>query len=53
MSAPTEKFLEVIPLGGFGEIGKNMLALRYEDEMIIVDGGMAFPDSNQIGRAHV
>ena len=49
MSAPTEKFLEVIPLGGFGEIGKNMLALRYEDEMIIVDGGMAFPDSNQPG----
>ncbi|MFN3266658.1 MAG: ribonuclease J [Deinococcales bacterium] len=44
-----QKHLEVIPLGGFGEIGKNMLVFRYEGEILVVDGGMAFPDSNQPG----
>jgi ribonuclease J len=43
------KHLEIIPLGGFGEIGKNMLAFRYEDEILVVDGGMAFPSSTQPG----
>lgn len=32
-----------------GEIGKNMYAFRYEDEIIVVDGGMAFPDSHMPG----
>jgi ribonuclease J len=44
-----QKHLEVIPLGGFGEIGKNMMAFRFDDEMIVIDGGLAFPDSNQPG----
>ena len=44
-----QKHLEVIPLGGFGEIGKNMMVFRYEQEILVVDGGMAFPDSNQPG----
>lgn len=41
--------LEVIPLGGMGEIGKNMFAFRFGDEIMIVDGGLAFPDSLQPG----
>jgi ribonuclease J len=43
------KHLDVIPLGGLGEIGKNMMCFRYDDEIIVVDGGLAFPDSNQPG----
>lgn len=45
----TEKHVEVIPLGGMGEIGKNMFAFRYADEIMIVDGGLAFPDSYMPG----
>ncbi|ADV68923.1 ribonuclease J [Deinococcus maricopensis] len=41
--------LEVIPLGGMGEIGKNILAYRYGDEILLVDAGLAFPDSHQVG----
>ncbi len=41
--------LEVIPLGGMGEIGKNMFAYRYGDEIMVVDGGLAFPESHQLG----
>jgi len=48
--APQSKgHLEVIPLGGMGEIGKNMFAFRYGDEIMVVDGGLAFPDSLQPG----
>ncbi|MFD2608593.1 ribonuclease J [Deinococcus taklimakanensis] len=42
-------FLEVIPLGGMGEIGKNITAYRYGDEIMVVDGGLAFPESHQMG----
>ncbi len=45
----SEKFLEIIPLGGMGEIGKNMMAFRYDDEIMVVDGGLAFPDSTMPG----
>ena len=41
--------LDVIPLGGMGEIGKNIFAYRYGDEIMVVDGGLAFPDSHQMG----
>ena len=38
-----EPKLKIIPLGGLHEIGKNMTALEYEDEIIIVDCGLSFP----------
>lgn len=44
-----EPRLRVIPLGGLGEVGKNMMAIEYENDMIIVDIGFAFPDENQPG----
>jgi len=46
---PGERPLEVIPLGGMGEIGKNMFAYRYENEIMVVDGGLAFPDAHMLG----
>ncbi len=41
--------LKVIPLGGLGEVGKNMTVLEYEDEILIVDCGMSFPDDEMFG----
>lgn len=44
-----ESKVRIVPLGGLGEIGKNMMAIEYENDMIIVDFGFAFPDENQPG----
>jgi ribonuclease J len=41
--------LKIIPLGGLGEIGKNVMALEYEDDIIVLDLGFAFPGDDQPG----
>lgn len=41
--------IEVIPLGGVGEFGMNCMALRYQDEMIVIDAGMGFPGESAYG----
>src|SRR6266699_6121572 len=41
--------LEIIPLGGIGEFGMNCMAVRYGDEMIILDAGMGFPEESAFG----
>ena len=41
--------LKIIPLGGLDEIGKNMTAFEYANEIILVDCGMAFPDEEMLG----
>jgi ribonuclease J len=44
-----ESKLQVIPLGGLGEFGMNCLALRYGDDIIVIDAGMMFPDAELLG----
>ena len=44
-----ERSIKIIPLGGMGEIGKNMFAFEYDDEILMVDGGLAFPDADMLG----
>ena len=41
--------LRIIPLGGLGEIGKNMTVFEYDNEMIVIDCGLAFPDDEMLG----
>jgi len=44
-----EKKLQIIPLGGMGEIGKNMTAFRYENAIVVVDCGLMFPEDEMLG----
>ena len=41
--------LKIIPLGGLGEFGMNCLALRWEDDIIVIDAGLMFPESELLG----
>jgi len=41
--------LQIIPLGGLGEFGMNCMAIRYGDDIIVVDAGMMFPDAELMG----
>jgi ribonuclease J len=41
--------LKIIPLGGCGEIGKNMTIIEYEDEIIVIDAGIMFPENDMLG----
>ncbi len=44
-----KKKLKVIPLGGLGEIGKNITVFEYGNDILVVDCGMAFPDDEMLG----
>ena len=46
--AKKEKLM-VIPLGGLGEIGKNMTVIQYGNDIIVIDAGLAFPDDDMFG----
>ena len=41
--------MRVIPLGGVGEIGKNMLVLEYAENILVIDAGLMFPESDMLG----
>ena len=41
--------LRVLPLGGLGEIGKNMMVLEYEGSIVVVDVGLRFPTAEMVG----
>ncbi|MEG1996837.1 MAG: ribonuclease J [Clostridiales bacterium] len=44
-----EKKLKIIPLGGMGEIGKNMTLIQYGEQILVVDAGVMFPDDAMLG----
>jgi len=45
----SDKKLRIIPLGGLGEVGKNMMAYEYGKNILIVDTGLMFPDNDMLG----
>ena len=45
--------LKIIPLGGLGEIGLNMMVFEYEDSITVVDSGLMFPENYMLGIDYV
>ncbi|HEY7413641.1 MAG TPA: ribonuclease J [Ktedonobacteraceae bacterium] len=45
----TTENVRLVPLGGLGEVGKNMMVVEYGDDIIIVDAGVMFPDEEMLG----
>src|SRR6266851_4671518 len=45
----SDKKLQIVPLGGLGEFGMNCMAIRYGDDILVVDAGMMFPDAELMG----
>ena len=41
--------LRIIPLGGLGEVGRNMMVYEYHDQILVVDTGMMFPENDMLG----
>ncbi len=44
-----EQILKIVPLGGVGQIGKNMMVFEYDGQLLIVDCGLMFPESDMLG----
>jgi ribonuclease J len=45
----SDKKLRIIPLGGLGEVGKNMMVYEYGDNILVVDTGLMFPENDMLG----
>ncbi|SNU07129.1 ribonuclease J [Lachnospiraceae bacterium] len=45
----SKESIKIIPLGGLEQIGMNITAIQYEDDIIVIDGGLAFPDDDMPG----
>ena len=50
---PNQPSLKIIPLGGIGEVGKNMTAFEYGDDILVVDCGVLFPEEDMLGIDYV
>ncbi len=46
---PSEPYLRIVPLGGCGEIGRNMTVIETNDDIVVVDCGLMFPDEEMFG----
>ena len=46
---PDGKYVRIVPLGGFGEIGRNMTVIETRDDIVVVDCGLMFPDDEMFG----
>ena len=44
-----EENIKLIPLGGLGQFGMNCMALRYQDDILVIDAGLMFPESELLG----
>ena len=49
MAEKEKSKLKIISLGGLNQIGKNITVFEYEDDIIIIDCGVSFPDDNMLG----
>ena len=49
MEKDSQKHLKLIPLGGLGEVGRNMMLLEYGDKILIIDMGLRFPEEDMPG----
>jgi ribonuclease J len=45
----SDKKLRIVPLGGLGEIGKNMMAVEYGEDILVIDAGLMFPENDMLG----
>jgi ribonuclease J len=43
------KLLRIVPLGGLGEVGKNMMAIEYGENILVIDTGIMFPENDMLG----
>jgi ribonuclease J len=41
--------IKIIPLGGLNEVGKNLTAIEYKNEIVVIDCGLTFPDDEMLG----
>ena len=45
----SDKKLRIVPLGGLGEVGKNMMAVEYGENILVIDAGLMFPENDMLG----